>query len=124
MQEIEKHGFAPVDNPVRELAKLAGEALAMKNFVMRSATSAEIAGPEARAYERWLDRLDRMLTSMARLNIEDRARQLAERDARILIAAMTILVTELGHDVSDTATRELIARAFQEAQARYVAVAR
>jgi hypothetical protein len=116
MKEVAKYGFAPVDSPIDELARLAGEAVEMRAFLLRRITSGEVSGAETGAYERWLDRCTTILSSMARLNIEERRFQLSQRQAAIVVAAMTRFVELLGQDPSDPGIRQTIVLALTEAR--------
>jgi hypothetical protein len=116
MKALAKYGFEPIESPVEELAKLGGEALSMKNFLLRRVTSDSVSGGEALAFERWLDRCERMLTNLARLNIDERRTALAQRQAGVVVEAMTILIGALGHDVSDPEVRASVVMALTTAQ--------
>jgi hypothetical protein len=115
MKEVVKHGFTPVENPIEELARLGGEALAMKDFLMRKITTDSFAGGEMLALERWLDRVERILGSLARLGIEERQIALTERYTGIVVESMSLFVTALELDVSDPIVRAAIVSALSTA---------
>lgn len=96
----------PVDDPLSELAILAGEALQWKRLLkdrvseLSSLGYAGATGEQVRAsvqlYGAALDRLERVLVSIARLNIDDRLAKVNERIADQLFTAQEAAFAELG----------------------------
>lgn len=109
----------PVDNPLTELAKLAGRARALMDLLeervdalldapdddLDSGTTGGIrykggAGEQIRGevqlYERSMDRLGTLLTSIARLNIDDRLVKIEERQVEAVVAALEAGLTAAG----------------------------
>jgi hypothetical protein len=65
--------------------------------------------------ERWLDRVERILGSLARLGIEERQIALTARYTAIIVEAMTLFAGSLGHVVADPETRTAVVAALTEA---------
>ncbi|MFF3151818.1 hypothetical protein [Streptomyces sp. NPDC057910] len=101
-------GAAPVDNPLRALAALAGEMVALKDglaALVRKLDVDEIrykggAGEQIRAevilYERALERTGQLLVNIARLNIDDRLAAIEERQADAVITAIEVALASVG----------------------------
>ena len=98
---LEQYGWEPVTNPVEALSLLAGETDALRQYLAaRVAEMAETGlstvtklGAEQvsavfAAYERALDRCGRILTDMAKLNIEDRLVRIGEVQTAALLSAL------------------------------------
>jgi hypothetical protein len=107
--QLRAEGYEPSVNPVEELLSLGAEVTALKD-VLR-ARVAELFDPEwvtasklaveevravVRAYERALDRCERTLTNMLRLDLESRRVHLAERDADLIWRAIEAALTAIG----------------------------
>jgi hypothetical protein len=100
VRQLQAQGYEPSVNPVEELLSLAAEVTALKD-VLRArvanlsdpewVTSSKLAVEDVRAvvsaYERALDRCERTLTNMLRLDLEARRVHLAERDAELIYRA-------------------------------------
>lgn len=90
--------ITPVDDPLFELSKLAGEALAWRDLLrarVAELTSLGYQGPtgeQIRAavalYGASMDRLERVLVSIGRLKIDERLAAISERQAEVVIAAI------------------------------------
>jgi hypothetical protein len=99
---LAKYGVAvPVDNPVQKLSELAGECDALRSyFAMRvqqlqdpDFTSTTDLGVDqinalVTAYERALDRCAKVLTDMAKLNLDERLVRVSELQATALGASL------------------------------------
>lgn len=90
---------APVDDPLTELQKLAGDVVAWKEFLAgkiadierlsyEGATSGEQIRGEVQLWERALDRCNTVLATCARLDIDGRLATISERKADAVIAAI------------------------------------
>lgn len=96
----------PVDNPLDELARLAGEARAFKNELARHVEAlTELryrggGGEQIRAeltlYRDALRDLGSLLVQIARLNIDERLARVSERQAEIVADAIGAVLNELG----------------------------
>lgn len=105
-QVLAKLDVAPIDNPLTELSQLAGQVVAFKNALAeRVNTLSEIryqggAGEQIRAeitlYERALDRVNTVLGTIARLNIDERLAAISERQAEVVIAAIDVALAHAG----------------------------
>jgi hypothetical protein len=101
----------PVDNPLEALSALAGEIKAWKDFLAEKLTElntlrysgehAEQIRGEVVLYERALDRAVSVLTSIARLNIDERLAAIGEVQAAMLEGALEAALTALGLSVED-----------------------
>ncbi|MFD7016124.1 hypothetical protein [Streptomyces sp. NPDC059928] len=101
-------GAAPVDNPLRALASLAGEMTALKDGLaglVRKLDVDEIrykggAGEQIRAevvlYERALERTGQLLVNIARLNIDDRLAAIEEKQTDTVIRAIEAALASVG----------------------------
>jgi hypothetical protein len=89
-------GFDAVEDPLRALQELAGEVLKFKDVIREKVEQLgswvhydQIDHEEVRgligAYERALDRSERTLTSIVRLNIEERLARVTQAQAAIMI---------------------------------------
>lgn len=96
----------PVENPLLELQKLAGEAVAWKEKVadhvaelekLRYATDGgeQIRG-EIVLFERALDRCATVLGAIARLNIDERLAKVEERQVELVAKALSAAFAEMG----------------------------
>jgi hypothetical protein len=98
---LEQYGWEPVTNPVEALSLLGGETDALRQYLAsRVAEMAEAdlstvtkLGAEQisavfAAYERALDRCGRILSDMAKLNIEDRMVRIGEVQTAALLTAL------------------------------------
>lgn len=108
-RQLRAEGYEPTVNPVEELLTLGAEVTALKD-VLRGRVSA-LSDPEwvttsklaveevravVRAYERALDRCERTLTNMLRLDLEARRVHIAERDAEVIWRAMEAGLAAIG----------------------------
>jgi hypothetical protein len=105
-QLAESHLAVPVDNPLGALQQLAGECVQLKDiFAQRVAKLkapgyASKAGEQLRSdmavYERALDRTSKVLTDIARLNIDDRLVRIEEQQAELMVAIFIEAVSKMG----------------------------
>jgi hypothetical protein len=98
----------PVEDPLTALMQLAGQVLAWQSATsaLVNRLGAEIryegvaGGEQLRAevqlYERAMDRAEKVLSSIARLNIEDRLAQISEAQAERVIAAIDAALATAG----------------------------
>lgn len=100
-----------VDNPLEALSMLAGEVTAWKDFLAEKLLAlstlrytgehAEQIRGEVVLYERALDRTVSVLTSIARLNVDERLAAIGERQAAMLEGALDAALDALGVSVED-----------------------
>jgi hypothetical protein len=123
----------PVDNPLEELQKLAGRVLAwekaigeMVNRLTDIRYESEHGGEQLRAevalLERAMDRCERVLVAMARLNIDERVVRISERQAALVVDVLKGALDDLGIDRREEEVRKVMAKrlrlvAAQERQA-------
>jgi len=118
--ELARLDVEPVDDPLAALAILAGQILAWRDAMadrVAALTSLRYegigAGEQLRAevalWERALDRAERVLVAMARLNIDERLARISERQVAIMERAVRATLAEMGLDLEaqDDAARKL-----------------
>jgi uncharacterized Zn finger protein (UPF0148 family) len=103
----------PISDPLSEMSKIAGEAVAWKDAIrdrvneLTSIRYSTEGGEQLRAeialFERAMDRCEKFLSSMARLNIDERLARISERQADIIIKAITATLAERGLSVEEQA---------------------
>lgn len=98
-KELARLDVVPVDNPLTELSKLAGQVIAWRDAIAElvndltdiryeSAGGGEQLRAEVALFERAMDRCIAVLTAIARLNIDERLLKISERQADAVIAAI------------------------------------
>lgn len=119
--ELARLDVVPVDNPLAELQKLAGQVLAWKDAIGEMVNRLdeiryedEHGGEQLRAevalFERAMDRCERVLVAMARLNIDQRLAWITQEQARLTNEVLKGALADLGIDRSDAAVRAAMAR--------------
>ena len=108
--ELAALDVAPVGDPLRQLALLAGQVLAWRDSMagrvnaLGSLRYGTDGGEQLRAevalYERSLDRAERVLVAMARLNIDERLAAVTEAQASIIERAVTAALASEGLDLA------------------------
>ena len=109
-----KHDAAPVTNPLEALQALAGRALALEQVIgekvndLRSIRYETEGGGEQirgelQVLERAMDRCGRLLTDIAKLNVEERLAAVREKTARMLEEALTAALQKSGADLAGQA---------------------
>lgn len=99
-------GVTPVDDPLAQLLRLAGEVLAWQrataalvnqlDHIRYQGGSGEQLRAEVQLYERSMDRAVAVLSAIARLNIDERLARISEQQADRLIGAIEAALTEVG----------------------------
>lgn len=105
-QLADAHFAMPVDNPLAALQQLAGEVVMLKDIFSQRVAAlkdpgyASKAGEQLRTdvavYERALDRCGKVLTDIARLNIDERLVRIEERQAELMVAVFVEAVSKMG----------------------------
>lgn len=95
-----------IDNPLTELARITGQVVAWKDgladrvnqltSLRYSTDGGEQLRSEVALFERALDRCERFLTAMARLNIDERLARIEQQQADLVTYAVTMTLEELG----------------------------
>ncbi len=127
MLDIEGN-FDPISDPYTEMSSLAGEVVRLKNVLREKVeeltTLKDVGGDKVAtqidvlmsAYERGLDRCERILTNMARLDLDGKIAALQARvDEETGAIVSTALASALNAVTLDPDARELILRAFGNA---------
>ena len=131
--ELARLDVMPVGNPLEELQKLAGRVLAWEHAIGELVNrlsgiryESEHGGEQLRAevalLERAMDRCERVLVAMARLNIDERLVRVTERQASLVASVLKGALDDLGIDRSGEEVGKVMARrlrlvAAQERQA-------
>ena len=129
-KQLARLDLPPVEDPLSELARVCGQVLGWKDMLagkVNDLTSlryeGEGSGEQLRAevalWERALDRCERFLTAMARLNIDERLARISEERAEVIITTLTAALDRAGAapELSDA-----VLTAFDEEFARQAGV--
>lgn len=119
--ELARLDVVPVDNPLGELQKLAGQVLAWRDALAGRVNSLtdirfrdEHGGEQLRSevvlFERAMDRCERVLVAMARLNIDERLVKITLEQARLTNEVLKGALDDLGIDRHDGEVRKVMAR--------------
>lgn len=106
-REIAKLDVAPVDDYLGQIALIAGQAIAWKDALAEKVNDltslrykGDASGEQLRAevalWERALDRCERFLSAMARMNIEERMTRVTEKQAAMVQDALAATFREMG----------------------------
>lgn len=119
---VGKLNITPVDDPLSELKKLAGEVIAWKEKIAElvadlsairySTENAEQIRGEVAVFERAMDRCTHVLGTIAKLNIDERLAAITETQAKALTAGLFAAFEEAGLGITDTHQKKLVAQAF------------
>lgn len=116
--ELARLDVDPVEDPLSELAKIAGQVIVFKdqvaarvnelNSIRYSTETGEQLRAEVGLLERAFDRCEKFLTAMARLNIDERLARISEERAEFIITVLTIALERAGieGDLFDTVLTE------------------
>jgi hypothetical protein len=119
--ELARLDVAPVDNPLEELQRLAGRVLAWEEVIGEKVNEltairytdehgAEQLRAEVALLERAMDRCERVLVAMARLNIDERLARVTARQASLVNDVLKGALDDLGIDRSEEEVRKVMAR--------------
>jgi hypothetical protein len=106
-RELARLDIPPVEDPLSELARVCGQVLAWKDTLAGKVNALsslryenEAGGEQLRAevalWERALDRCERFLTAMARLNIDERLARISDARAEVIITVFTVALERAG----------------------------
>jgi len=114
--------MTPVEDPLTELKKIAGEVLAWKNAMFKHVKrlhtlryygeKAEQIRGEVILYERAIERCVTILTNIAKLNIDERLAAVTERQAEMMEDALFAAFDAAGLGIRDADQKQAIAEAF------------
>lgn len=107
LAELAALDVEPVGDPLNQLTLLAGQAVAWKNAMagrVNHLASLRYEGPgageqlraEVALWERALDRCERVLTAMIRLNIDERLAKISEQQSCVLEQCLRGAIADLG----------------------------
>ncbi|MEX5713459.1 hypothetical protein AB1484_35920 [Parafrankia sp. FMc6] len=117
-----------VENPLEELAKVAGEIVAVKDLFRERLANlgenawryqgqgAEQLRSEVALFERALDRTVTVLGVFARLNIDERLARIAEEQGQAISTVMIRMAARLGLDLDDPTIRDMVLEEIDRAQ--------
>jgi hypothetical protein len=123
-QMVAEMGWEPVENPLEAVADLAGEILAHKE-VMRAQVAAlvsltvtdqlgrEDASALLLAYERSLDRSEKILVDLSKLGLEERRTRVTERQHRLMVQVIERVLAQTGLDPKVIEVRSRVAEAIE-----------
>jgi hypothetical protein len=122
VRQLRAEGYEPTVSPVEELLSLGAEVTALKDvlrarvadlsdeeWVTKSKLAVEDVRAVVSAYERALDRCERTLTNMLRLDLESRRVHIAERDAELIWRAIGTGLAAIGASDQAQAFRVAVA---------------
>lgn len=121
-ESLARQGVQPIGDPLEEYARLAAEALALKDWagahvaeLQQRLTVVDRQGAEQlRAVigllERAMDRSGKFLAEYVRLGIDERRVALSERQGELVALVLTRVLVALGHDPQARPVRELVHR--------------
>lgn len=110
----------PVDNPLAAYAEFAGEVMAWKDLMatlledlrtldVTTSSQGEQTRATVQAYERAMDRANTVLSSYARLRIDDRLAAISKQQANTVMRAIEAVITLLGADREQAAEARAVA---------------
>jgi hypothetical protein len=120
--KLARMDVTPVADPLTELSRIAGQVVAWKDAiadlvndltaVRYSTEGGEQLRAEVALFERALDRCEKFLTAMARLNIDERLARISEQQADLIMRAVTGGISDLGlpHEQQVEASRHVARR--------------
>jgi hypothetical protein len=102
-QFLQTNGYEPVENPLEALRDLAGEIVAVKNWLRDQVThldhESSVQGEQISAlmqlYSNFLDKADRTLTNIAKLNIDERLAHIEQAKAQVMVLVMVEAINRL-----------------------------
>ena len=105
-KQIARLDLPPVEDPLSELAKVCAQVVAWKdsmagrvnelNSLRYSTEGGEQLRAEVALWERALDRCERFLTAMARLDIDERLAKISEARAEMIITVFAAALERAG----------------------------
>lgn len=109
----------PIGNPIDELAALAAEALAIKDHFANIINEIDViryqddkGGEQLRSevalYERAIDRSEKFLTGLVKIDFEQKRIALEEKRAHLVMLYINVVLTRLGHSFEDPAVKAII----------------
>ncbi len=121
-RQLRAEGYEPTVNAVEELLSLGAEVTALKDvlrgrvaalsdpeWVTTSKLAVEDVRAVVRAYERALDRCERTLTNMLRLDLEARQVTLAEHQGELIVQIIEASLATMGASVHAETFRKAFA---------------
>jgi hypothetical protein len=125
-RQLQAEGYEPIGDPVHELLALSAEITGLKDvlrervssladpeWVTRSKLGVEDVRAIVAAYERALDRCERTLTNLLKLDLEVRRQRLAEQEGEIIAAVVNGVIADLGL-AERSEVRALVRRHFEQ----------
>lgn len=108
-QQLARLDVAPVADPLTALAEIAGQVIGFKDVLaarvnalsairFEDVKGAEQLRSEVALFERSLDRCEKFLTSMARLNIDERLAAIEQQKVDMIVAAISGAISDIGLD--------------------------
>lgn len=122
--ELARLDVEPLADPLTQLALLAAQAVAWKDAMaaqVNALTSlryeGKVSGEQLRAevilWERALDRCERFLVAMARLNIDERLAEISETQGRLIVSFIIAALGRFGIDFRDDLVHDIVMGLFE-----------
>lgn len=109
----------PLTDPIGQLARVAGQTVYLLDRIAE-ATIGDTPDPDAPAFtalERALDRASRLLVEVNRLGLAEQQLALSNAQAEQLVAVVRGIVADLGHDLDDPGTKQVVVARMRQAAA-------
>jgi hypothetical protein len=105
-QFLSQNQIVPVENPLEALKELAGEIVMVKNWLRDQVTNlsheSTVQGDQISSvmqlYSNFLDKSDRTLTNIAKLNIDERLSHIQGAQATMMVKVLTEAIMKLVKD--------------------------
>jgi hypothetical protein len=103
---LQTQGYEPVENPLEALKDLAGEIVAVKNWLRDQVTNlsyeSSVQGDQISSimqlYSNFLDKSDRTLTNIAKLNIDERLSRIQAVQAQVMVVVFAEAIAKILHE--------------------------
>lgn len=103
---LEQNGYEPVENPLEALRELAGEIVTVKDWLRSQVThldhESKVQGEQISAlmqlYSNFLDKSDRVLVNIAKLNIDERLSNIQQHQAQVMAQVMGETILKILND--------------------------
>jgi hypothetical protein len=119
MKVLQRRGVRQVDNPLLELAGMASEILSLKDVLAEKVNNGKANAAEWASFSQWVDRSVKVLTDLARLDLDERLVRVTEAEALLIVdAVMATLRDDLGLEGEPLAVaRQGVARRMRASKA-------
>lgn len=113
---LKTHDVQPVENPLEALKELAGEIVAVKNWLRDQVTElshdSKVQGQQISAimqlYSNFIDKADKSLTGIAKLNIDERLSRITQLQAQVMAQVFAEAMLRMSLSPTDQARSRVI----------------